>query len=124
MSTEQQPQQHRPVSIPHLIFGVAFTGIAAVWAIGEATNADLPRTAIGFPAVLICAGIVGLVATIVNARRRNQVVAPTTEAARTVEDTTVLETGSTPDAPDTPDTPEPTVVLDDPGTPFTHEEKR
>ena len=62
----------RPVSIPHLVFGLIFTGLAIVWAIGEATNADLPRTAIGFPAVLIGAGLVGLIGTLVNARNRSR----------------------------------------------------
>lgn len=69
----QEPAQHqsRPVSIPHLVFGVIFTGGAAVWAIGQATDADLPRSAIGFPVVLILAGIVGLVVSLVNARQRS-----------------------------------------------------
>jgi hypothetical protein len=60
----------RPVSIPHLVFGIVFAGIAAVKFIGEATGSSLPRSAVGFPVVLIGAGIVGLVATVVNARRR------------------------------------------------------
>ena len=63
---------NRPLSIPHLVFGLIFTGLAIVWAIGEATNADLPRTAIGFPAVLIGAGLVGLIGTLVNARNRSR----------------------------------------------------
>lgn len=62
----------RPVSTPHLVFGIVFTGIAAVKFIGAATNADLPRSAIGFPIVLIGAGIIGLIATLVNARRRSR----------------------------------------------------
>jgi len=106
MSTDQSTSP-RTVSIPHLIFGVVFTGIAAVWAIGEATNADLPRSAIGFPAVLIVAGVVGLVATVVNARRRSQ---PVLDQQLEIKHSEVEET-------------EPTVVLDEPGIPSTHEEK-
>jgi hypothetical protein len=64
--------QSRPVSVPHLVIGLIFTGLAIVWAIGEATNADLPRTAIGFPAVLIGAGLAGLLGTLVNARNRKR----------------------------------------------------
>ncbi|MGO4257877.1 hypothetical protein [Marmoricola sp. RAF53] len=112
MSIQQTPGQPSPsprtVSIPHLIFGVVFTGIAAVWAIGEATGADLPRSAIGFPAVLIVAGVVGLVATVVNARRRSQPVLD--------QQVELTETEHEHD-------PEPTVVLDDPGLPSTHQEK-
>lgn len=90
--------RRRPVSIPHLVFGVVFLGIAAIRFIGEATDADLPRSAIGFPIVLIGAGAIGLVATVVNARRRGQppYVADAetdtaTDTATDTEITTVLE---------------------------------
>lgn len=66
------PENPRTVSVPHLVFGLVFVGLAAVRWIAEATDADLPRTAIGFPVVLIGAGIVGLVATVVNNRRRSK----------------------------------------------------
>lgn len=69
MNSTEHP---RTISVPHLIFGLVFLGIAAVWSIGEASNADLPRTAIGFPAVLVLAGVVGLVAAVVNNRRRSK----------------------------------------------------
>lgn len=83
----------RPVSVPHLIFGLIFTGMAAIRIIGEATGADLPGSAIGFPIVLIGAGIVGLVATVVNARRRSQAAYETAyeaayEAAKPDDDLT------------------------------------
>jgi hypothetical protein len=84
----------RPVSIPHLVFGLIFAGLAIVWLIGEATNADLPRTAIGFPAVLIGAGLAGLIGTLVNARNRNRLAPDVNEDDRELdetEDTTVLE---------------------------------
>lgn len=87
----------RPVSVPHLVFGLIFTGLAIVWTIGEATNADLPRTAIGFPAVLIGAGLAGLIGAMVNARNRNHPVAdfteinPATDDAAMFDDTTVIE---------------------------------
>ena len=91
----------RPVSIPHLVFGLIFAGAAVVWLIGEATNADLPHAAIGFPVVLIGAGLAGLVASLVNARNRRRVLAESvttagadpveTEHQNDTEPTTVLE---------------------------------
>lgn len=97
--------RRRPLSIPHLVFGLVFVGIAAVRFAGESTDSDLPGSAIGFPIVLIGAGIVGLVATVINARRRRTAyeeayrqaygdptpAEPETEATDTAEPTTVIE---------------------------------
>jgi hypothetical protein len=58
----------RPVSIAHLVFGLIFLGAAGLWAVGAATNADAPDLAVLAPAVLIAAGVVGLVAMVINAR--------------------------------------------------------
>jgi hypothetical protein len=93
MSTNVPDGQTRPVSVPHLVLGIVFAGIAAIWFLGEATNADLPRTAVGFPLVLIGAGVIGLVAIFVNSRRRSR---PTHdpaayEAPGTTDDTVVIE---------------------------------
>lgn len=68
----QDKRTTRPVSIPHLVFGIVFSGLAAIWFLSESTGADLPRTAIGFPLVLIGAGVIGLTASFVNARRRSR----------------------------------------------------
>ncbi|MCW2755959.1 MAG: hypothetical protein JWQ32_3370 [Marmoricola sp.] len=70
------PSSTRPLSVPHLVFGLFFLGISAVWAIGQATNADLGHTAVGFPAVLIVAGIVGLVAAVAGSRQRRALAEP------------------------------------------------
>ena len=59
----------RPLGVAHLIFGLVFTGIAAIWFIGEANDTEVPDMAIAFPAVLIGAGVIGLVATLVNHSR-------------------------------------------------------
>jgi hypothetical protein len=83
---------HRPVSIPHLVLGLVFTGIAAVWAIGRATDADLSGTAIGFPVVIVVAGIVGLVASVVGSRSRARAALATSTDATTTEDTTTEDT--------------------------------
>ena len=58
----------RPVSVSHLVFGLIFLGAAVLWAIGAATNADAPDMAVLAPAVLIGAGVAGLVAIVLNAR--------------------------------------------------------
>ena len=58
----------RPVSIAHLVFGLIFLGAAGLWAVGAATDADTPDLAVLAPAVLIAAGVVGLIAMVINAR--------------------------------------------------------
>jgi len=58
----------RPISVSHLVFGLIFLGGAVLWAVGAATNADAPDVAAVAPAVLIGAGVAGLIAIVVNAR--------------------------------------------------------
>jgi hypothetical protein len=58
----------RPVSISHLVFGLIFLGATVLWVIGAATDADAPDLAAVAPAVLIGAGVIGLAATVFNAR--------------------------------------------------------
>jgi len=58
----------RPISVSHLVFGLIFLGAAVLWAIGAATDADAPDVAVIAPAVLIGAGVAGLVAIVLNAR--------------------------------------------------------
>lgn len=92
----------RPLGVAHLIFGLVFTGIAAIWFIGEANDIDVPDLAIAFPAVLIGAGVIGLVATLVNhSRAKNQALVETpaaerTEAPEETTGTTVLTTEEDP----------------------------
>lgn len=77
----------RPLGVAHLIFGLIFTGIAAIWLIGEANDTDLPDLAVAFPAVLIGAGIIGLAAILINQRRsRSHLV------TATVDETTIVNT--------------------------------
>ena len=61
----------RPVSIPHLVFALIFLGAAGLWAIGAGTDANTSDLAVLAPAVLIGAGVIGLVGIVVNARRRD-----------------------------------------------------
>jgi hypothetical protein len=58
----------RPVSVTHLVFGLIFLGAAGLWAIGAATGVDTPDLAVLAPAVLVAAGVLGLVAMVINAR--------------------------------------------------------
>ena len=66
----------RPVSVTHLVFGLIFLGASALWAIGAATDADAPDMAVLSPAVLIGAGVAGLIAVVVNARNARISAAP------------------------------------------------
>ena len=78
---------NRPLSIPHLVLGLIFLGASVLWAIGAGTDAAAPDLALMAPAVLIVAGVIGLIGVVVNARRRDDV--PPAPAA------------TTPDEPDT-----------------------
>lgn len=83
----------RPVSITHLVMGIVFTGIAAIWLVGEVTDADTPSFGVWGPALLIAAGAIGLVASVANARRREVPLDPTpTDAPTTPPD---AESGTT-----------------------------
>jgi len=89
---ENEPTPPRPLGIAHLVFGLIFGGIAAVWLIGEANDTDYPDLAAGLPVVLIAAGIIGLVAAVISARRTRRAAAPVAPAAeQTHEDTLVLD---------------------------------
>jgi len=130
MTTNDSTEYKRPLSVPHLVFGLVFGGIATVWFIGQATNADLPRSAVGFPVVLIGAGIIGLVASLAGSRRRSQVAAAEYAAYRAAYDAhyavpaqpDVDAVDETPET--TAETTDDTVVLDAPApTDPTTEEK-
>jgi peptidoglycan/LPS O-acetylase OafA/YrhL len=83
----------RTVSTAHLILGIIFAGIAALWMIGQAADASIHDTAPGFPLVLIGAGVVGLVASLANSRNRKQALITHDEVDEDAdtETTTVIE---------------------------------
>jgi len=85
----------RTVSTAHLIFGIIFAGIAALWMIRQATDASIHDTAPGFPLVLIGAGLVGLVASLVNSRNRKQALLAQNEVEETEEPEETDETSDT-----------------------------
>ena len=92
----------RTVSTAHLILGIIFAGIAALWMIGQATDASIHDTAPGFPLVLIGAGVVGLVASLANSRTRKRAL---------IDDEPVEETEETDESDESGD--EPTTVLEE-----------
>lgn len=105
MTINDNTENKRPLNVPHLVFGLVFAGIATVWFLGQATNADLPRSAVGLPVVLIGAGVIGLVASLAGARRRSPVVAAEHTAARAAYDArAAAPTEATVIAEDTDDT--------------------
>ncbi|MET3962712.1 ammonia channel protein AmtB [Marmoricola sp. OAE513] len=83
---------NRPLGVVHLVFGLVFSGIAAIWWIGEANDKDVSDLAAGFPVVLIGAGIIGLAASVVNQRRAKERLAAARAAAVEASEVTAAET--------------------------------
>jgi hypothetical protein len=68
----QQPPPDHSVKIPHLVFGLLFLGIAGVWALVLADVITEDRLTVIAPAVLIGAGVIGLVASLASTRNRRR----------------------------------------------------
>lgn len=91
---DPQPPVDRSLKVPHLVFGLLFAGFAGLWVLGESGAVEGEYVAVLGPAVLILAGVVGLVASLAssrNRRRREQLRATPQEAAEgytTYEDLT------------------------------------
>lgn len=60
----------RPVSVTHLVLGLVCLGAAGVWLLAAATDLSMPDLQVSGPVVLIVAGVIGLVASLANSRRR------------------------------------------------------
>jgi hypothetical protein len=58
------------LDVTSLVFGLVFLGVAAVWALVQTELISLPDLSVVGPAVLILAGLVGLVATVATSARR------------------------------------------------------
>lgn len=96
----------RPVSVTHLVFGLIFLGAAGLWAVGAATGVDTPDLAVLAPAVLVAAGVLGLVAMVINARnaradrhREERVEPAYADTDSPVTDTAVTDTVHTEEQP-------------------------
>lgn len=69
------PVPDRRVKITHLVFALLFLGLAGVWALAESDVITTDRLPVLAPAVLIAAGLIGLVASLVNGRNRRSYAA-------------------------------------------------
>ena len=72
-SNPARPSGRHPVSVGHLVMGLAFLGLVGVWALvqGDVVDGDEIRWLLPVPWVL--AGIAGLAATAVSGARRHSV---------------------------------------------------
>lgn len=57
------------VDVTSLVFGLIFLGVAGAWALVQNELISLPDLSVAGPAVLIVAGVVGLVATVAGTAR-------------------------------------------------------
>ena len=80
-----QPPADRSVKVPHLVFGLLFLGVAGIWALGASDVISGERLTILAPAVLIAAGLIGLVASLASGRNRRRTT-PTTYTDDAVTD--------------------------------------
>lgn len=69
-SAAPRPPVDRSVKVPHLVFGLLFLGVAGIWALGTSGLISGERLTILAPAVLIAAGVIGLVASLASGRNR------------------------------------------------------
>ncbi len=68
--THTQAPADRTVKIPHLVFGLLFLGIAAVWALIATDVITEDRLTWIGPAILVGAGVIGLAASLASTRNR------------------------------------------------------
>lgn len=70
--TYTQPPPDRRLKIPHLVFGLLFLGAAAIWALGASDLMSGERLTVLAPAVLVGAGVIGLVASLASGRNQSR----------------------------------------------------
>ena len=92
----------KTISISHLVFGLIFLGITAMWVVGATTDVEAPALALWGPVVLIAAGVVGLAAIVLNSR--STAVTPTDAASTqtTTRTTTESQDAGTADVEEQP----------------------
>lgn len=83
-----------PVNISHLVMGVAFAGLVVIWAIVQADIVEGRDVRWLMPGPWVLAGVVGLVASALAARRRTQptFAEPTARAGTGTDDTSIPRT--------------------------------
>lgn len=67
--TPPPPSGWHPVNVGHLVMGVAFLGLAAVWMLVATDAVELSRNQWVLPAPWIVAGLIGLAAAAFRGRR-------------------------------------------------------
>jgi hypothetical protein len=78
--TEQDTTTHRPVKVGYLVTGLVFIGLAGSWALRESGAVDDMTVGWMLPAILVGAGVIGLLAMLaggVRDRGRTERVEPT-----------------------------------------------
>jgi hypothetical protein len=70
--THTQPPPDRRLKIPHLVFGLLFLGVAAIWALGASDLISGERLTVLAPAVLVTAGVIGLAASLASGRNQSR----------------------------------------------------
>src|SRR6188472_4207550 len=109
--TYTQPPVDRSVKVPHLVFGLLFLGVAAIWALGASDVISGEHLAILGPGVLILAGVIGLAASLANGRNRGGAVRldppPEAYGSTTAYADHVTSTPSTPSSTSTTHTTDP-----------------
>ncbi len=70
---DERPSGRHPVSIGHLVMGLAFTGILAIWAVVQTDTVTGDDVRWLLPIPWVVAGLAGLIATAVTGSRRHAV---------------------------------------------------
>lgn len=72
MSDYSTPAPDRTVKVTHLVFGLLFLGVAGTWLLVMTGTLQTVHLAYVVPALLVVAGVLGLVAVAAGTRRRDR----------------------------------------------------
>jgi hypothetical protein len=97
-----------PVNIGHLVMGLAFAGLVAVWAVIQADAVELSEARWLLPLPWLVAGAIGLVATGVVSRRRPGPDAGWVGESARAEESAYDDSGATEDTTVIDETTDPT----------------
>lgn len=92
MSTFTPPQHpERTVKVAHLVFGLLFLGVAGTWLLVMTGTLQTGHLAYVLPALLVAAGVLGLVAVATGARRRDRAHGTVEAPAREPDEPTLRD---------------------------------